>query len=68
MNCRDCRRYDPEAKVCLDGKINPHRYETALEASKLYGLRSICPFSDHRERLIWARSGPLTRGAKRPNR
>ena len=55
--CRDCHRYDTAAEKCLDGKINPPRYEQALSAAQVMGLRSICIFNDHRERLVSVRSG-----------
>ncbi|MBX3113493.1 MAG: hypothetical protein KF836_02915 [Fimbriimonadaceae bacterium] len=65
MNCRDCGRYDQEARVCKDGKLNPPRYEQANDMVKIFGLRVICPFNDHREKLIYVRSGPLTRQKNR---
>lgn len=61
MTCRDCPRYDGEKRICRDGKLNPHRYEQAQEVVKLFGLRVVCPFNDHRERLIYNRSAPLSR-------
>ena len=56
MQCRDCARYDQEARRCLDGKVNPERWEIAVTVSKVMGLRSICMFNDHRERLVACRS------------
>ena len=53
--CRDCVRYDKETEKCLDGKINPQRYEQAVSASQVMGLRAICMFNDHRERLVSVR-------------
>jgi len=50
--CRDCARYDPEASKCRDGKVNPGHYETALNIARLMGIRAICVFCDHRERLV----------------
>ncbi|MES1147522.1 MAG: hypothetical protein ABUL49_02105, partial [bacterium] len=67
-NCRDCPRYDPEARTCRDGKINPATWETAVEASQVYGLRAICILNDHRERLVMNRgfqSGPSQRRPQR---
>lgn len=52
MFCRDCPRYDEEKSVCKDGKINPHTWQNAVEASQIFGVRSLCPFSEYRERLI----------------
>jgi hypothetical protein len=56
MDCRDCHRWKKDESRCLDGKVNPHRYETAVNVSQVLGLRSICPFNDFRERLIAARN------------
>lgn len=62
MYCRDCVRYEQETEKCLDGKVNPQRYEQALAVSQTMGLRAICVFNDHRERLVSVRSGqPLGR-------
>lgn len=54
MNCRDCPRYNAEARMCLDGKINPPTWERTFEAAGVYGLRAMCVLSDHRERLLRA--------------
>jgi hypothetical protein len=53
--CRDCPRHDPEAGRCRDGKTNPERYDQAVEVVRLFGLRAICTYNDHRERLIEVR-------------
>ncbi len=55
MDCRDCARYDKEAAKCRDGKVNPQRYEHALSVAQVMGLRSICVFNDHRERIVGVR-------------
>ncbi len=60
MYCRDCARYDLDAEKCLDGKINPPSWEMAVTVSQVLGLRSICVFNDHRERLVRARA-PIDR-------
>ncbi|HSI72793.1 MAG TPA: hypothetical protein VK934_06410 [Fimbriimonas sp.] len=60
MYCRDCARFDLEAEKCLDGKVNPPSWESAVTVSQVLGLRSICVFNDHRERLVRARK-PLDR-------
>jgi hypothetical protein len=52
MDCRDCARHDAETGRCLDGKVNPRRYEHALGVVQVLGLRAICVFNDHRERLV----------------
>jgi hypothetical protein len=36
----------------MDGKVNPDHYETALNIARLMGIRAICVFCDHRERLV----------------
>jgi hypothetical protein len=56
MDCRDCHRWNKDETRCLDGKVNPHRYETAVNVAQVLGIRSICPFNDFRERLIASRS------------
>ena len=45
----------------MDGKVNPHNYQTAVEVVQVLGLRSVCPFNDFRERLVAARKGPDVR-------
>jgi hypothetical protein len=61
MDCRDCHLWNKEERRCMDGKVNPPRYETAVSVVQVLGLRSICPFNDFRERLIAARIGPDVR-------
>lgn len=56
MYCRDCSRYDRAASKCLDGKVNPQKWTQAVEVAQVLGLRSICVFNDHRERLVRSRS------------
>ncbi|HRI42706.1 MAG TPA: hypothetical protein PLL78_08770 [Fimbriimonadaceae bacterium] len=56
MDCRDCARYEGER--CLDEKLNPQRWEQAVQVANVFGVRSICMFNDHRERLVKARSLP----------
>jgi hypothetical protein len=55
MLCRDCVRFDAESERCLDRKVNPQRWETAVNVAQVIGLRSICVFNEHRERLIACR-------------
>ena len=57
MYCRDCIRYEKETGKCLDGKVNPPRYEQAVSVSQVLGVRAICTFNDHRERLVSVRAG-----------
>ena len=56
MYCRDCPRFDLENNRCKDSKVNPLEYETAINVANVLGLRAICVFNDHRERLIDTRS------------
>ena len=60
MYCQDCPRYDPEARRCRDGKLNPARYSDAVETANVYGVRAICMYNDHRQRLIQTRRVILT--------
>lgn len=55
MECRDCARWDPDGRKCLDGKVNPHNWEAAVSVAQVFGLRSICIFNDYRERLVNSR-------------
>ncbi len=52
MNCPDCPRYDPESETCRDAKINPRKWSDAVEAAHIYGVRAVCVFCEHRERLV----------------
>lgn len=57
MDCRDCARYNEDATTepggsCRDRKLNPASWEDAVNVSQIYGIRSVCIFNDHRERLI----------------
>jgi hypothetical protein len=70
MKCRDCPRYDHEAERCRDGKLNPTRYSDAIEVANVWGVRAICVYNDHRERLVSVRAGTLgrTKGERPSNR
>lgn len=57
MTCDDCPRFDAETRKCRDGKINPQRWSEAVEVSQILGIRVICSFNDHRERLVNNRGG-----------
>ena len=56
MYCRDCIRYDKATEKCLDRKVNPQRYEQALAVAQTMGVRALCTFNDHRERLVSVRA------------
>lgn len=55
MYCRDCPRYDETERRCKDRKVNPLHYEEAVSVVNVLGVRAICLFNDHRERLIRSR-------------
>lgn len=60
MYCRDCARWDSENRRCKDGKVNPHSWEETVNVANVLGVRAICIFNDHRERLVGSRlSRPL---------
>lgn len=40
----------------MDAKVNPRSWETTVEVANVMGLRAICMFNDHRERLILSRT------------
>jgi hypothetical protein len=56
MDCRDCPRYDQEARKCRDGKLNPRRYSDAIEVANVWGVRAICAYNDHRPRIVSVRA------------
>jgi hypothetical protein len=55
MECRDCARFDTASNRCKDRKVNPRTYDQAFQVAQFYGVRSICVFNDHRERLLHSR-------------
>jgi hypothetical protein len=57
MDCRDCALWDDKKERCRDGKINPRKYDDALCAAQVLGVRAICIFNDHRERIVGVRTG-----------
>lgn len=54
MHCRDCPRWI-DGK-CADQKVNPERYGQAVEVANIHGVRAICPFNEHRDRLVRTRT------------
>jgi hypothetical protein len=56
MRCSQCERFDPEKRACRDGKINPPNYVLTVEAVNVFGVRALCMFNDHRERLAPVRA------------
>lgn len=68
MDCRDCHRWDAASKKCLDGKVNPHNWETVVSVSQVLGIRAICPFNDYREKLIGCTLGPKVREMVEPKK
>jgi hypothetical protein len=59
MQCQDCPLFDPELRRCRDGKINPQKWEQALEAANVFGIRALCAYNDHRESLARSRGRPM---------
>ncbi len=55
MECKDCARFNAEKKECLDQKLNPADWGSAVIVANAMGVRAICAFNDYRERLIRAR-------------
>lgn len=52
MRCPDCPRFDQENETCKDGKLNPLKWQSAVEVAQHFGIRAICMLNDHRERLL----------------
>lgn len=67
LQCEDCARYDAEQGRCRDGKVNPQRWDQAVDVANLLGVRAICMFNDHREKLVESRV-PMTPDMKRTTR
>jgi hypothetical protein len=57
--CEDCPRWDSEKRKCRDGKLNPQTWTQAFEVAGHIGLRAICVFNDHRERLVKSRANQV---------
>ncbi len=53
--CRDCVRFNIETRECRDKKLNPQSWEESVQVANLMGVRAICMFNDHRERLVESR-------------
>lgn len=64
MRCRDCARYDLEAQKCLDSKVNPFRWDQAVDVANLLGVRAICVFNPFREKLLASRCVPGGLGSR----
>lgn len=64
MRCEDCNRFDETARRCKDGKVNPRFHGEAVEVANQFGVRVICIFNEHRERLVSTRTlNALSRSA-----
>lgn len=59
MDCRDCQRFDLDRRSCKDGKMNPRTLEQAVDIARIFGVRAVCVFNDHRERLVHVRTVSL---------
>ncbi|HRJ26450.1 MAG TPA: hypothetical protein PLO61_02930 [Fimbriimonadaceae bacterium] len=66
MTCPDCPRYDPDRATCKDGKVNPRTWGQAVDVANHLGVRSICLFNDHRERLVRSRLSPMNLPTRKP--
>lgn len=53
--CRDCALWEAESNRCRNGKVNPHSWEETVNVANVLGVRAICIFNDHRERLVQSR-------------
>ncbi len=53
--CAGCSSWDAEAGRCRDGKVNPAGWVAAVEVANVLGVRALCPFNKHRERLVRSR-------------
>ncbi|MBS1717257.1 MAG: hypothetical protein JSS72_05960 [Armatimonadetes bacterium] len=40
----------------MDGKVNPDRWDQAVQVAQIFGVRAVCPFNDFRERLVASRT------------
>ncbi len=67
MTCWQCRRYDQEARRCLDGKVNPRSKSDTFTVTELFGLQALCHYNPYRDdlaaRMFFPGQAPLT---KRP--
>jgi hypothetical protein len=59
MFCQDCTRFDADEEKCRDRKLNPITWDEAVNVANAFGVRAICMFNDHREKLILARQPQL---------
>jgi len=66
VRCQDCPRYDEDAGICVDGKLNPESLVAAIEVAQHIGPRAICILNDHREQILDIHLGnPLETPPKR---
>lgn len=68
MECRDCPRFDSENRRCLERKVNPQRWGEAVEVANVLGVRAICLFNDHRERLVKSRQAQVKGASNSDNK
>lgn len=64
MYCQDCPRWNEENEQCRDGKVNPENWGMAVEVANAIGVRAICMFNPHREKLVGSRLRRLPVGEK----
>lgn len=63
MRCEDCPRFDEEAGVCRDRKLNPDSFGSAVEVIQIFGPCAICVLNDYREQML-----DIWEGKKLPGR
>lgn len=51
ITCWQCRRYDREARRCLDGKANPTKKADAVAVAEALSLQKICLYNPYRDAL-----------------
>jgi hypothetical protein len=64
LECKHCARYDSDAGKCRDEKLNPGDWGSAITVANVLGVRAICLFNDHRERLVLSRLEALEQFGK----
>lgn len=66
MRCEDCPRFDSDRTACKDGKLNPLKWQNAVEVAQHFGIRAICMLNDHRERILDVYFGGQAQFGERP--
>jgi hypothetical protein len=53
--CSKCDRYSFSLSRCLDGKVNPPTLKGSKEATDIFGLSYLCPYSKWWKKVAKAR-------------